>query len=1118
MVTRIITSIHLACLACAPNLLAAPGEPPPNDNFADRILLPSQPSLRATMDMRNATRERSDWGFNPGVWWSWHPPQTGYYQLSTINRDARLTIGNALTSPVGVLEERWIRFDTTQAYNFHLEFPPRSDRVDFHNSTAGFTIQAAPPLLNDSFNSPLPLQNRMTCHNVGATSEANEPSHGGLRPDHSVWYSWTAPDTGHYVLNGYGAVRMGVYTGDRLDSLETVVLGTRTVTFSADAGEEFRIAFTARTYTGFTLSMYGYRASSIKSPSNDDFENAALIEAIPTTITSTLLHSTLQEGEPAHGRSSRIDGSLWWRWTPQETSPITLATPDSASILAVYTGHTLENLNELVAGPRVHFLAKAHTTYLVAVANERGGPFTLTLDDTPRGPRNDHFSNADPIELGQRIKGSFVGASLQEHKSFPGSACYLSVWYRWNCLKGGLYRLDDTGAQCAEVWTGSALGQLRIRASNRLSNSVQWVGEAGETYHIVLASASEAVPYQIHLEELTRPINDDFANRHRLESTSGIVITGMPEHSSREPGERHHGRAFSAEGSLWWSWTAPHSGPVSIDLRSNDSSVPMGIYTGDTLAELSQVTEGNKEIHTFTAQEGTTYQIAIATMDSEDAIPVRFSIHVTPPPNDHFASRLTLNSTLPVTDSALMFHSTTESGEPFEAPNSVWWEWTSPYSGWVEFDVHGSEVPTSGRILEGANLRALETIALTTNTRFLAAKGTTYFISLSGINGRSSFTLRESRPVAPNDSFEEALVLHGESVTTSFHNWLATTQPGEPDSLSHSLWWAWTAPRSGWVTGIEHLFAGEAVDSLTKIAPFNEDLPKRFPVVEGQRYHIAISSPGFISSQFTLSMDPPGDLFANAIVLPPAGGFTSFSGTVKNATWENREPYHTSSPSQSVWFRWIAPETGTYTIRTEGAVNYSIYLGDDLTTLSPITDVRSRWEFEKGVEYRIVVNKPFNSSSASDSFTLFINRYFGAYHEWRHKRRWDQYYPDSWPESDPDLDGRSNLMEMALGSDPLRTNRPIYPVKTNIDAEGITLSVVRPNRIEGVRYSFDIGSTLNGGEWSNSSTLPHQSWSTDRGDGTETFSVKLTSYSLETHPKLFARLRVELVSPHEGDE
>jgi hypothetical protein len=80
-------------------------------------------------------------------------------------------------------------------------------------------------------------------YNWGATKETGEPAHGGDQGGSSVWYSWTAPETGSAQVGVCcGSIYLlGVYRGSAVDSLTKERLSAFG-TFPAVAGTAYRLA------------------------------------------------------------------------------------------------------------------------------------------------------------------------------------------------------------------------------------------------------------------------------------------------------------------------------------------------------------------------------------------------------------------------------------------------------------------------------------------------------------------------------------------------------------------------------------------------------------------------------------------------------------------------------------------------------------------------------------------------------------------------------------------------------------------------------------------------------------------------------------------------------------
>lgn len=127
------------------------------------------------------------------------------------------------------------------------------------------------------------------------------------------------------------------------------------------------------------------------------------------------------------------------------------------------------------------------------------------------------------------------------------------------------------------------------------------------------------------------PPNDDFAQATVVSPDAGAVAGGVElrgnnEDASAEVGEPNHAASQYGEAfhSLWWSWTAPRAGSVSLDSCGTTFDTRLAVYTGSTVSALTEVASSNNtpdsgpcpgllSYLTFDAVEGTTYHLAVDT-------------------------------------------------------------------------------------------------------------------------------------------------------------------------------------------------------------------------------------------------------------------------------------------------------------------------------------------------------------------------------------------------------------------------------------------------------------------------------------------------------------------------
>ncbi len=113
------------------------------------------------------------------------------------------------------------------------------------------------------------------------------------------------------------------------------------------------------------------------------------------------------------------------------------------------------------------------------------------------------------------------------------------------------------------------------------------------------------------------PPNDHFANRTILPGTNAFTVGGSSAFSTGEAGEpRHAGQAPSR--SIWFSWTAPDRGWVTLSTQGSSFDTVVGVYTGTAVTALTEVSSGDDapgglwSVVTFQAVPGTAYNIAIS--------------------------------------------------------------------------------------------------------------------------------------------------------------------------------------------------------------------------------------------------------------------------------------------------------------------------------------------------------------------------------------------------------------------------------------------------------------------------------------------------------------------------
>ena len=526
-------------------------------------------------------------------------------------------------------------------------------------------------------------------------------------------------------------------------------------------------------------------------------------------------------------------------------------------------------------------------------------------------PDNDSF--AARIQLfGSTVSatGRNTGATLEQGEPDPSFQAEKSVWWTWTAPSNGSVTITTAGSSfdtILTVFTGDALTNLVLVAFNDDSagtntSTVDFNVIAGTAYQVAVdgANGDEGnISLQLSMGPTqSPPANDNFANPITLTGAHLSNVAGSNVGATAELGEPFHADEIGQK-SVWWTWTAPASGGLTLTTQGSSIDTLLAIYTGDSVSNLTFVAANDEDpLSIYTSRitcnvtTGTVYQIAVDGFDGDEGdIRLRLDLNdpFPVPPNDNFANRITLpSSNFSIT--ATNVGATYEPGEPIHlvtlGGKTVWWQWTAPVSGGVTLTASNNLVDTLVCVYKGTSITNLTFVAgndedfLTaiegdSTAYFNATAGTTYQIVVDGVDGSSgtfqlSLVIGGSDPVPPNDNFANRITLSGSSITTTNQNLGATLEPGEP--LHHgyyggkSVWWKWTSPGSGFVTidtigslfdTILAVYTGSALTNLVEVASDDESGGNytslvTFPTKNNITYQIAVD--GFDGDSYDLTL------------------------------------------------------------------------------------------------------------------------------------------------------------------------------------------------------------------------------------------------------------------------
>lgn len=252
-----------------------------------------------------------------------------------------------------------------------------------------------------------------------------------------------------------------------------------------------------------------------------------------------------------------------------------------------------------------------------------------------------------------------------------------------------------------------------------------------------------------------RPVNDNFASGTSLTGSSW-TSAGSNINGTSESGEPSHASQAPAK-SVWYLWTAPSSGSVTVGTAGSAFDTVLAVYTGSSVGALTPVAANDNRTTgvtdsqvTFQAVAGTVYRIAVdGKSGAAGNLTITGSLSGGTVGNDAFASAIVCSGpSFTMTGSNV--GATKEAGEPSHAGRaggkSIWYSWVAPASGKLTVVTTGSNFDTLLGVYTGSAVNALRAVASnddvsttdrTSKVTFSATAGTKYWIAVDGYGAAS---------------------------------------------------------------------------------------------------------------------------------------------------------------------------------------------------------------------------------------------------------------------------------------------------------------------------------------------------------------------------------------------
>ena len=487
-------------------------------------------------------------------------------------------------------------------------------------------------------------------------------------------------------------------------------------------------------------------------------------------------------------------------------------------------------------------------------------------------PSNDHFTNRIFFSGSNAVATAVLQFASREagEPVWNTRASGHTLWWGWVAPANGEVRLTAGGnglEAVSQLFEGASLPQLAAVADSSvgfLTGMESWfrvrkattysiaVDALGDPWHGPDGQPVDPPPpgeLSLELTFFPGPDNDDFAAASEF-SGPNATVTGSNQYATDESGEPCFGMDTAGR-TVWWKWTAPGNGLVTLSRAGSAIDLAMAVFAGEQVDRLQLIATNElvgcpppraclypppvSDTLTFLARGGATYHLGLDEnwqrlypflQDAGGAY--QLSLTLTPAPaNDAFADRFSLVGTNVILAGSNLAASRDE-GEPVPPGDaigrSIWWSWIAPGDGMVIITNAGGSFTPLVLVFTGDSLARLAPVASNAyfycwdycpcrwlaraGLSFNVKAGTEYQIALDGYPSSGpagdALVALSFIPAPPNDALADRLLLEGMVITVTNANFGASREPGEPRHAQHdgggSVWYAWTATHNGRVT------------------------------------------------------------------------------------------------------------------------------------------------------------------------------------------------------------------------------------------------------------------------------------------------------------------------------
>jgi len=308
------------------------------------------------------------------------------------------------------------------------------------------------------------------------------------------------------------------------------------------------------------------------------------------------------------------------------------------------------------------------------------------------------------------ITGTNIASTYEEGEPLERTLGRLrqgdTVWTKWTAPENGEFELlmESDSRVMPELFRGTELAsleklQVRDYIPNRYRGFRISVVE-DEVYYIRIRGDGYGSQgnYEITVQPLDRPANDDIANAVELLGELPLSDSGTTEFASEESPLEVYELSSSSSASVWWKWTAQETG--FYEVRSNTQ-----LHLMEDGRKYGKYFSATSELLRFQGLAGSEYHFRVFTGRANEG-PVTLNLrqlsglsHTTPETALAAPDSMTFTteSELVLASSVLINDKSTQ--------GAVWYRWVPPSTGWVRITSRTSGEASSVRVYQEDDLQ-----------------------------------------------------------------------------------------------------------------------------------------------------------------------------------------------------------------------------------------------------------------------------------------------------------------------------------------------------------------------------------------------------------------------------